>query len=174
MQELYTRAKLVKLMAFDVDGILTDGTLYLSDSGEEIKGFNTLDGHGLKMLQSTGVHLAIISGRKSSCVEKRMQNLGITMLHQGVENKLEVYLKLLKQLNLDLTEAGFMGDDLPDLPIMRRCGLSISVPEAPSLMREHAHYVTQLSGGRGAAREACELIMRAQNSFDAQMAKYLA
>jgi 3-deoxy-D-manno-octulosonate 8-phosphate phosphatase (KDO 8-P phosphatase) len=173
MQEFSNRAKPIKLMIFDVDGILTDGSLYFTDSGEEIKAFNTLDGHGLKMLQATGVKLAVISGRKSRCVEKRMENLGITLLYQGIENKLQTYLKMVAELNLQPTQTGFMGDDLPDLPVMRRCGLAVSVPEAPEIIRKYAHLITKSSGGRGAVREACELLMQAQNTFESQMTKYL-
>jgi 3-deoxy-D-manno-octulosonate 8-phosphate phosphatase (KDO 8-P phosphatase) len=173
MKEFSSRAQPIKLMIFDVDGILTDGSLYFTDSGEEIKAFNTLDGHGLKMLQATGVKLAVISGRKSRCVEKRMENLGITLLHQGIENKLQTYLKMIADLNLQPMQTGFMGDDLPDLPVMRHCGLAVSVPEAPEIVRKHAHLITKLSGGRGAVREACELLMQAQNTFEAQMTKYL-
>lgn len=172
-EDAYERVAAIKLMVFDVDGIMTDGSLYLSDSGEEIKAFNTLDGHGLKMLKASGVELAVITGRTSGSVAKRMQNLGIELLYQGVENKLTAYHALLKKLGLENNVAGFMGDDLPDLPPMRHCAFAVTVPEAPVVMRDHAHYVTQLPGGRGAVREVCELIMRAQRTLDAQIAPYL-
>ncbi|HEY6095905.1 MAG TPA: HAD family hydrolase [Gallionellaceae bacterium] len=163
----------IRLIAFDVDGILTDGGLYLSDSGEEFKRFNSLDGHGLKMLKASGVELAIITGRTSRCVELRAQNLGIAHLFQGVEDKLAVMQELLAQLKLAPQAAAYMGDDVVDLPVMRRVGLAITVPNAPQVVRDHSHYVSQRDGGHGAVREACELIMSAQGTLDQQLARYL-
>jgi 3-deoxy-D-manno-octulosonate 8-phosphate phosphatase (KDO 8-P phosphatase) len=168
------RAKSIRLIAFDVDGIMTDGGLYLSDSGEEFKRFNSLDGHGLKMLKASGVETAIITGRTSRCVELRARNLGITHLYQGVENKLAAMQDLLKKLNLDFDAAAFMGDDVVDLPVMRRAALALSVPEAPQTVLDHAHYVTRRNGGYGAVREVCEMLMAAQNTLDAQLAPYLS
>jgi 3-deoxy-D-manno-octulosonate 8-phosphate phosphatase (KDO 8-P phosphatase) len=162
-----SRAKLVRLVAFDVDGVMTDGGLYLSDSGEEFKRFNSLDGHGIKMLRASGVEVAIITGRTSRCVEIRAQNLGITHVYQGAERK-------LNKLDLPRDAAAYMGDDVVDLCVMRHVGLAISVPESPQLVREHSHYVTKRSGGHGAVREACELIMSAHGTLDAQLAPYLA
>ncbi len=170
---LAEQIKSIRLIAFDVDGILTDGGLYLADSGEEFKRFNSLDGHGLKMLKASGVELAIITGRTSRCVELRAKNLGITQLFQGVENKLEVMQALLKSLKLAPEAAAYMGDDVVDLPVMRRVGLAISVPNAPQIVRDHAHYISQREGGHGAVREACELIMSAQGTLDQQLAPYL-
>ena len=170
---LSSRAKLIRLMAFDVDGVMTDGGLFLSDSGEEFKRFNSLDGHGLKMLRASGVEVAIITGRTSRCVAARAQNLGIAHVFQGVENKLETMVELLNRLKLPRDAAAYMGDDVVDLTVMRHVGLSISVPESPLLVREHSDYVTQCSGGHGAVREACELIMSAQGTLDAQLALYL-
>jgi 3-deoxy-D-manno-octulosonate 8-phosphate phosphatase (KDO 8-P phosphatase) len=170
---LAEQIKSIRLIAFDVDGILTDGGLYLSDSGEEFKRFNSLDGHGLKMLKASGVELAIITGRTSRCVELRAKNLGINHLYQGVENKLEVMQALLAKLQLTPEASAYMGDDVVDLPVMRRVGLAISVPNAPQVLRDHAHYVSQREGGHGAVREACELIMSAQGTLDTQLAPYL-
>jgi len=170
---LLSRAKLVRLIAFDVDGVMTDGGLYYSDSGEEFKRFNSLDGHGLKMLRASGVEVAIITGRASRCVEARAKNLGIAHVYQGVENKLEAMSDLLNKLKLTRDAAAYMGDDVVDLGVMRHVGLSISVPESPQLVREHSDYVTQRSGGHGAVREACELIMSAQGTLDVQLAPYL-
>ncbi len=170
---LMSRAKLIRLMAFDVDGVMTDGGLYLSDSGEEFKRFNSLDGHGIKMLRATGVEVAIITGRTSRCVELRAQNLGVTHVYQGVERKLDAMVDLLNKLKLSRDAAAYMGDDVVDLSVMRHVGLSICVPESPQLVREHADYTTRLGGGRGAVREACELIMSAQGTLDAQLAHYL-
>lgn len=168
------RARNIRLIAFDVDGIMTDGGLYLSDSGEEFKRFNSLDGHGLKMLRASGVETAIITGRTSRCVELRARNLGINHLYQGVENKLEAMHDLLGKLGLGFEAAAFMGDDVVDLPVMRRGALAITVPEAPQVVRTHAHYVTRRQGGYGAVREVCELLMSAQGTLDAQLAPYLS
>lgn len=170
---LVSRLKLIRLIAFDVDGVLTDGGLYYSDSGEEFKRFNSLDGHGLKMLKATGVELAIITGRTSRCVEARAKNLGIAHVYQGVENKLHAMIELLNKLKLTRDVAAYMGDDVVDLTVMRHVGLAISVPESPQLVREYSAYVTQLSGGHGAVREVCELIMSAQGTLNAQLAPYL-
>lgn len=170
---LLSRAKLIRLAAFDVDGVMTDGGLYYSDSGEEFKRFNSLDGHGLKMLRASGVEIAIITGRTSRCVEARAKNLGIEHVYQGVENKLGAMVDLLNRLKLTRDAAVYMGDDVVDLGVMRHVGLSISVPESPQLVREHSDYVTQRGGGHGAVREACELLMSAQGTLDAQLAPYL-
>lgn len=170
---LVSRAKLIRLMAFDVDGVMTDGGLYLSDSGEEFKRFNSLDGHGLKMLIASGVEVALITGRTSRCVEARAQNLGITHVFQGVENKLATMVKLLDKLKLSRDAAAYMGDDVIDLTVMRHVGLALSVPDAPLLVRENSDYVTQRNGGHGAVREVCELIMSAQDTLDEQLAPYL-
>ncbi len=170
---LTERIKPLRLVAFDVDGILTDGGLYLSDSGEEFKRFNSLDGHGLKMLKASGVELAIVTGRTSKCVELRARNLGITRLYQGVEDKLAAMQSLLADLQITADAAAFMGDDVIDLPVMRRVALALSVPAAPQLVRDHAHYITQREAGHGAVREVCELIMAAQGTLQTQLAPYL-
>lgn len=170
---LTLKIKPIRLVAFDVDGVLTDGGLYLSDSGDEFKRFNSLDGHGLKMLRASGVELAIITGRRSKCVELRAKNLGIQRLYQGVDDKWEAMRSLLEETKLAPEAAAFMGDDVIDLPVMRRVGLAISVPAAPQLVREHAHYVSQREGGHGAVREVCELIMAAQDTLATQLAPYL-
>lgn len=171
---LAKRIQSIRLIAFDVDGILTDGGLYLTDYGEEFKRFNSLDGHGLKMLKASGVELAIITGRTSRCVELRAKNLGITRLYQGVEDKWATMQLLLSELKLAPAAAAYMGDDVVDLPVMRRVGVSITVPNAPQIVRDHAHYLAQREGGNGAVRETCELIMSAQGTLDAQLAPYLS
>lgn len=173
-QDAVERARAVKLIIFDVDGVMTDGTLYLADDGQEYKGFNSLDGHGLKMLKNTGVEVGIITGRNSQVVVHRARNLGITHLHQGAHDKLMVYRQLLGDLGISPEQTAFMGDDVVDLPVMRRAGLAVAVPAAPDLVKAHSHYVTRREGGRGAVREVCEFIMRAQGNFDAQMALYLS
>jgi 3-deoxy-D-manno-octulosonate 8-phosphate phosphatase (KDO 8-P phosphatase) len=170
---LTSRAKLIRLMAFDVDGVMTDGGLYYSDSGEEFKRFNSQDGHGLKMLRASGVGIALITGRSSNCVSARASNLGIEHVYQGVENKLEAMVDLLNKLKLPRDAAAYMGDDVVDLTVMRHVGMAVTVPDAPLLVRERSHYITQHNGGYGAVREACEMIMAAQGTLDTQLAHYL-
>ena len=171
--ELLQRARAVKLAIFDVDGVLTDGRLYFLPDGSEFKTFNTLDGHGIKMLIASGVQTAIISGRKTPVVERRSQNLGIQHLFQGREDKLVVLDGLLAELGLSYEQVAYLGDDLPDLPVIRRVGLGMTVASADGFVRQHAHGVTQARGGEGAAREFCELILRAQGNLDAAQAAYL-
>jgi len=170
---MLSRAKLIRLVAFDVDGVMTDGGLYFTDSGEELKRFNSLDGHGLKMLKASGIETAIITGRSSGCVTARAKNLGIEHVYQGIERKLDAMIDLLEKLKLSRDAAAYMGDDVVDLCVMRHVGLSISVPDSPQIVREHSDYVTQRRGGHGAVREACELIMTAQGNLDEQLAPYL-
>jgi 3-deoxy-D-manno-octulosonate 8-phosphate phosphatase (KDO 8-P phosphatase) len=167
------QAKQVKLMIFDVDGVMTDGGLYFTDAGEELKAFNSLDGHGLKMLQNSGVKLAIITGRQSQLVAHRARNLGIDYVHQGAHDKLASFQSLLAEVGLSAQDCGYMGDDVIDLPVMRRVAFAVSVPAAPELVQQYAHYVTGRQGGHGAVREVCELIMQSQHTWDAAMAPYL-
>ena len=172
-KEVLARVARVKLAVFDVDGVLTEGQLHYGANGEETKVFNALDGHGLTMLQESGVELAIISGRSSAALARRAKDLRITQLFMGVSGKREVFDQLLKSLSLEAAQAAGLGDDVVDLPFLTRCGFAACVPAAPRYMREHVHYVTQAEGGRGAAREFCELIMHAQGTFDAVVKKYL-
>jgi len=160
-------------MIFDVDGVMTDGGLYYTDAGEELKAFNSLDGHGLKMLRNAGVQLAIITGRTSRLVEHRARNLGIDHLIQGAHDKLASFEQLLAGIGFTPADCGYMGDDVIDLPVMRRVAFAVAVPDSPTLVRQHAHYVTGARGGHGAVREACEIIMQAQGTLDAQLAPYL-
>lgn len=171
--DLLQRGKAIKLAIFDVDGVLTDGRLYFLEDGSEFKTFNTLDGHGIKMLIASGVATAIISGRKTPVVERRAKNLGIEHLYQGREDKLVVLDELLARLGLNYEQVAYLGDDLPDLPVIRRVGLGIAVANAATFVRQHAHGVTQARGGEGAAREFCELIMNAQGTLEAANAAYL-
>ena len=173
LSELYDRARRIRLVIFDVDGVLTDGSLYITDAGQEFKAFHTQDGHGMKMLKATGIELAIITGRTSRSVELRAENLGVGILYQGVEDKLAVFEEVLSRFSFETDNCAYVGDDVVDLPVMRRCGLSVAVPAAPPLVKSHAHYVTRQPGGQGAVREVCEIIMHAQGTFDAQMGQYL-
>jgi 3-deoxy-D-manno-octulosonate 8-phosphate phosphatase (KDO 8-P phosphatase) len=172
MQEIYARAKNIRVAAFDVDGVLTDGSLYYADSGEEMKRFNVHDGHGMRMLKDSGVTLAIITSRSSRCVEARARNLGIELLFQGVADKLTAFQELLDRCGADAAACAYVGDDLVDLPVMKRCGLAATVPGAPAPVRRQAHFVTRARGGEGAVREFCELVLYAQGSLAARIAEY--
>ena len=167
------RARRIKVIVFDVDGVMTDGGLILGDDGQEYKQFHSQDGLGMKLLKASGVQMAIITGRTSKVVIKRAENTGIAHFYQGVEDKLEAFVELTKSLNISAEECAFMGDDVVDLPPMRKSGFAITVPHAMPLVKQYAHYITTLQAGRGAVREVCEFIMRAQGTFDAQMARYL-
>jgi 3-deoxy-D-manno-octulosonate 8-phosphate phosphatase (KDO 8-P phosphatase) len=172
LEQVYERAAAVRLIIFDVDGVLTDGSLFYGDDGQEYKAFNSLDGHGIKMLHHTGVESAIITGRTSQVVLHRARNLNISRIFQGAEDKLLAYQALLEQTGLRPEQTAYMGDDIVDLPVLRRCGLAITVPGAPEPVPSQVHYVTRAMAGRGAAREVCELIMRAQGTWEAQLARY--
>jgi 3-deoxy-D-manno-octulosonate 8-phosphate phosphatase (KDO 8-P phosphatase) len=161
-------------MIFDVDGVLTDGTLLYGPSGEELKAFSAHDGHGLKMLAASGVACALLSGRRSAAVALRARELGITEVHQGIEDKLEVFQQLSKQMQLSVEQCGFMGDELVDLPVLTRCGFACAPREAPEAVRGRVHYVATAPAGRGAAREVCELVMRAQDKLERALQAYLA
>ena len=171
--EVEQRARDIRLLVLDVDGVLTDGRLYYGGDEVELKAFHIQDGHGLKMLRESGIEVAIITGRTSRAVERRAQNLAVQYVYQGVADTLAVFEQLLARLGLSAAAAAGMGDDLPDLPILRRCGLAVTVPEAPALVRSHAHYVTSLHGGSGAVREVCELLMQAQGTLEGKMREYL-
>jgi 3-deoxy-D-manno-octulosonate 8-phosphate phosphatase (KDO 8-P phosphatase) len=174
MENVLERARAVRLMAFDVDGVLTDGQLYLADGGAEMKAFHTLDGLGLKLLQSAGVAVALITARQSDVVARRAAELGIANVFQGADDKLAVLESLRLRLGIALAACGYMGDDLPDLPLLTRCGLAATVPEAPEAVRARVHYVSRRPAGRGAARELCEVVLGAQGALEAAVARYLA
>jgi 3-deoxy-D-manno-octulosonate 8-phosphate phosphatase (KDO 8-P phosphatase) len=166
-------ARSVGLLVLDVDGVLSDGKLYFGNHGEEIKAFNSLDGQGIKMLQSSGVKVAIITGRTSNIVTHRAQQLGIHLVLQGREDKLAALHELTQELQLDWLEMAYMGDDLPDLGAMIKVGLGITLPNAANTMVHYSQYVTQRCGGQGAVREVCDLIMQAQGTWDTALAPYL-
>jgi 3-deoxy-D-manno-octulosonate 8-phosphate phosphatase (KDO 8-P phosphatase) len=170
--KLLERAKGIRLMAFDVDGVMTDGRLYFTAGGEEMKAFHSRDGHGMKMLQAAGVRLAIVTGRTARVVELRAQNLGITLVRQGIEDKRTALAELARDLDLDLAQTGYMGDDVVDLPVLRACGFSASVPDGHPLVRAVVDYVSREAAGAGAVREVCELILRAQGRLEAALAPY--
>jgi 3-deoxy-D-manno-octulosonate 8-phosphate phosphatase (KDO 8-P phosphatase) len=164
----------VLLMGFDVDGVLTDGTLYFSAQGDEMKAFSSLDGHGLKMLQRAGVEVTIISGRSSRALELRAANLGVDELHMGIEDKRTLLAGLARQRGIELAQTGYMGDDVVDLPVLRASGFSATVADGHGEVLARVDYVASKGGGHGAVREVCDLIIRAQGKWDAAMAEYLA
>ncbi len=167
------RAMRVKLMIFDVDGVLTDGGLRYGADGEAFKTFNVLDGHGIKLLQQSGVKVAIISARESAIVAKRAADLGIAVLRQGVHDKRAAFEQVLAELGLTAPNCGFMGDDVIDLPVMTRVAFAASVPNGHPEVRARAHFVSDAGGGRGAAREVCDFILRAQGNYETALAPYL-
>ncbi len=172
--DVLQRAQRVKLMIFDVDGVLTDGGLRYGADGELVKTFHVLDGHGIKLLQQSGVKAAIISARSSSIVHRRAADLGIALLMQGVHDKREGFARLLAETGMTADDCGFMGDDVIDLPVMTRVAFAASVPNGHPEVRARAHYVAEAGGGRGAVREVCDLLLRAQGNYEAALAPYLA
>ena len=172
--ELLLKAQGVRVAFFDVDGVLTDGGLYLTEQGETIKRFNTLDGHGLKMLQKAGITPAVITGRDSPALRVRLQALGITHAHYGTEEKVPAAEITLRALGLDWAAAAAIGDDWPDLPVMRRSAFSSAPPDAHVEVRARAHHVTQARGGHGAAREFCDLLLVASGRYAGLLAGYAA
>jgi 3-deoxy-D-manno-octulosonate 8-phosphate phosphatase (KDO 8-P phosphatase) len=169
--EVTQRARGVRLAIFDVDGVMTDGTVFIGPRGEALKAFNILDGHGVKMLQAAGIGTAIISGRTSRMVALRAKELAIRHVKQGAKDKLAEFEKLIARLGVAAQACAFMGDDLVDLPVMRRCGFAVSVPNGAEAVRSAAHYVTRAGGGRGAVREFCEVVLRAQGRLESAQAK---
>ncbi len=165
---MLARARRVRIAVFDVDGVLTDGRLYYSETGDAMKAFDVRDGMGMKLLQDSGVELAIITSRHAPAVLLRAADLGITHVQQGVADKLAAFEALLADTGFAPGEAAFPGDDLVDLPVLRRCGFAATVADAPALLKRHADYVTRATGGRGAAREFCEMIMHSQGALAAR------
>lgn len=171
--EQLERFQRIKLLVLDVDGVMTNGGLMISDDGKEYKIFHAHDGLGMKLLKSTGVELAIITGRKSKVVTQRAESTGVSHLFQGAEDKLSAWQTLLNDTGFNPEEAAFMGDDVVDLPPMLQSGLAIAVPAAPQMVLDRAHYVTQKAGGSGAVREVCELMMQAQGTYESTMQPFL-
>jgi 3-deoxy-D-manno-octulosonate 8-phosphate phosphatase (KDO 8-P phosphatase) len=173
MRDILERASRIRLAIFDVDGVLTDGSLYIGDDGQEYKAFNSRDGHGMVLLRQTGVTLAIITGRSSEVVRIRMASLGVNHVYQGIQDKLAAYEELKQTLGMTDEAIAYVGDDVMDLPVLRRAGLAVAVADAHPLVQRHAHWRTASPGGRGAARDFCELLMEAQGTLDTMMARYL-
>lgn len=173
MSDILEKAARIRLVVFDVDGVLTDGSLFVGDDGQEYKAFHSRDGHGIKMLMSHGVEVAVITGRTSRVVVHRMKNLGIPHVYQGKLEKLPAYHELMHKLGVTEEQTAYVGDDVVDLPVMRRVGLAIAVQDAHPLVCRHSHWQTPSPGGRGAARDVCELLMEARGVLEDEMSRYL-
>jgi 3-deoxy-D-manno-octulosonate 8-phosphate phosphatase (KDO 8-P phosphatase) len=166
------RAQSVRVVFFDVDGVLTDGGLLFSDQGETLKRFNTLDGHGIKLLQRAGITPAVVTGRDSAPLRERLRALGVTHARFGTEDKRPAAEAILAELGLDWSQAAAMGDDWPDLPMMRRAALACAPVNAHAEVLAHAHWVTQRSGGHGAVRELCDLLLVATGTYERLLQAY--
>ena len=173
MQDILEKAAQIKLVIFDVDGVLTDGGLFFGDDGQEYKAFYSRDGLGIKMLQRTGVEVGVITARESQVVIHRMQNLGIEHLSQGRLDKISAYQDMIEKLGVTHSQTAYVGDDVVDLPVMQQAGLAVAVADAHPFVKQHAHWTTQHGGGRGAARDVCELILQAQGNLEAQLNAFL-
>ena len=173
MQDIYEKAKQIRLVIFDVDGVLTDGSLFIGDDGQEYKAFNSRDGHGMKMLQQNGVEIAIITGRTSNVVKHRVADLGIKHVYQGQLDKTKAFTEILEKLQLNTEQIAYVGDDVVDLPVMRKVGMAIAVQDAHELVKQHSHWIAKSCGGRGAARDVCEMIMDAQGNLQSALQEYL-
>jgi 3-deoxy-D-manno-octulosonate 8-phosphate phosphatase (KDO 8-P phosphatase) len=167
------KARQVRLLIIDVDGVLTDGGLLFDNQGEEYKRFNSLDGHGMRMALDGGIEIAVITGRQSSIVDHRMAELGVRHVYQGSRDKLPNFEKLLGDTGLEADQAAYIGDDLPDLPIMRRVGFAIAVQNAHGFVKQHSDWVTSARGGDGAVREVTDFILHSQGLLDALQQGYL-
>ncbi|MBX2847715.1 MAG: HAD hydrolase family protein [Acidiferrobacterales bacterium] len=163
--EVKQRAEYIKLALFDVDGVLTDGSLRYSHNGEEIKVFNALDGHGLKMLQQANIAVGVISARRSGALQTRLDDLGIKHCYLGIDDKLAVFEKLLNELDIKAEHCSFTGDDVIDLPVMNQCGLKFSVQNGHFIVKDIADWVTPMAGGSGAVRAVCDVILYCQDHY---------
>jgi 3-deoxy-D-manno-octulosonate 8-phosphate phosphatase (KDO 8-P phosphatase) len=170
--DLTARARRVRLLTCDVDGVLTDGSIYVAQDGGELKAYSCLDGLGLKWLVRSGVTVAWITGSDAAAVAQRAAMLGVARVYQGAEDKLEVWERLRAELGLEPAFCAHIGDDFPDLPLIARSGLGITVPHAPEALRRRAHYVTRRDGGKGAVREVCEMILQAQGALEPLLEAY--
>ncbi|MBU0675682.1 MAG: HAD hydrolase family protein [Proteobacteria bacterium] len=168
-----TRAAAIQLLLLDVDGVLTDGSLIFLPDGSEIKAFSSKDGFGLRLVKEAGVEVGIITARTSAVVQRRAENLGITRLYQGRDNKLEVFSEILAETGLTNEQIAYVGDDWLDLPILSRVGLAVSVADGTQEVRERVHYVTRAMGGRGAVREVCDLLIEAKGRRNELLGRYL-
>jgi len=166
------KARNIRLLVLDVDGVLTDGSVVYTDSGEELKFFDVKDGHGIKLLMRAGIEVAIITGRSSQAVEKRAADLGITTVCQKALQKVVPYEEIVRGKNLKDSQVCVVGDDLPDLPILRRCGLSFAVADGIDEVKSEVDCITERKGGHGAVREVCERLLREQGLWEKVTARY--
>ncbi len=173
MSTIADQARKVRLLIVDIDGVLTDGGLQFDNNGEEYKTFNSLDGHGIRMLLDCGIDVAVITGRESAIVRHRMGELGVTHIYQGNRDKLAALEQLLTATGLDADRLAYVGDDLPDLPVMRRVGFAIAVQNAHSFVKQHCDWVTTLPGGKGAVREVTDFILQSQALLKDKQDSYL-
>ena len=167
------KARLIELLIVDIDGVLTDGGLQFDNNGEEYKTFNSLDGHGIRMLLECGLEVAVITGRESAIVKHRMGDLGVKRLFQGYRDKRPAFAQLLKDTGFDAQKVAYIGDDLPDLAVMTQVGFAIAVQNAHSFVKQHCDWVTSATGGKGAVREATDFILQAKSLLDAKQESYL-
>ncbi|MCX9469996.1 3-deoxy-manno-octulosonate-8-phosphatase KdsC [Vibrio cholerae] len=159
-------AKQIKLLICDVDGVFSDGLIYMGNQGEELKTFHTRDGYGVKALMNAGIEIAIITGRRSQIVENRMKALGISLIYQGQDDKVQAYYDICQKLAIAPEQTGYIGDDLIDWPVMEKVALRVCVADGHPLLAQRANYVTHIKGGHGAVREVCDLILQARNELD--------
>ena len=171
-QELLERAARIRLVIFDIDGVLTDGRLFFDQAGQEYKGFHSRDGLGIKLLRKSGVETAVISGRYSASVEKRMDSLGVNHIYQGYQDKLPALEALCRELQLEPDQIAHVGDDLLDVPVLRRVGLAVGVSDSHPCILPYLHWLTPRPGGAGAARDVCDLVMKAQGTLDRILASH--
>ena len=169
---LLKKLKHIRLLLLDVDGVLTDGSIIYNDEGSETKIFNAKDGLGLRLAMSAGIEVAIVTGRRSKALRHRCDNLGIRYLYDGVGVKAQMLAEIVAQTGIGPEQAAFVGDDLPDLPLMRRVGLAIAVADAHDIIRDHAHWTTRATGGHGAVREICEALLTAKGLWDEIVSRY--
>ncbi|WP_194717258.1 3-deoxy-manno-octulosonate-8-phosphatase KdsC [Vibrio sp. S9_S30] len=165
-RDVFNIAKNLKLLICDVDGVFSDGLVYMGNQGEELKTFHTRDGYGIKALMSAGIEIAIITGRQSKIVENRMTALGISLIYQGQDDKLKAYADICEKLNIAPEQTGYIGDDLIDWPVMEKVALKVCVADGHPLLVKRANYVTRIKGGHGAVREVCDLVLEARGELD--------
>ena len=166
------KLKDIQLLLLDVDGVLTDGSIIFSDEASETKVFNVKDGYGLKLVMSTGIKVGLVTGRTSKALHRRCRDLGIKYIYDGVQQKAQLLDKIVLETGVDADNTAFIGDDLPDIPLMRRIGLSIAVADAHEMVRDYSDWITSAPGGRGAVREVCDALLKARGHWEKLMAKF--
>jgi 3-deoxy-D-manno-octulosonate 8-phosphate phosphatase (KDO 8-P phosphatase) len=171
-EDVTARARGIKLLLMDCDGVLTDGLLWLTADGDEQKAFHARDGQGISLLHRAGLHTGIITGRQSSAVDRRAQDLKMSYVRQYAKDKVKAFEEILAEAGVTTNECAYIGDDVGDVPVMHRVGLAVAVADAVAETKQAAHYITALKGGQGAVREVCDLILKTQGRFDELMQKF--